>query len=57
MVVPRLMVVKRRRAVLALVATVLTALALAVAPVYCSESSADDRPSCTTFFGYASPLP
>ena len=51
------MVVKRRRAVLALVATVFTALALAVAPVYCSESSADDRPSCTTFFGYASPLP
>lgn len=53
----RLMVVKRRGVAMGLAATALVALALAVAPVPCSQGSDDDRASCTTVFGYSSPLP
>lgn len=56
-VVLRLMSVKRRGAVLGLLATVLAALILAVAPAHCSQGSDDDRASCTTVFGYSAPLP
>lgn len=49
----RLMVVKRRGAVLSLIATVVATLALAVAPMHSSQNSYDGA-SCATAFGYAS---
>lgn len=56
-VILRPIVVKRRGAVLGLIATVLAVLTLAVTPVHCNQSSEDGRASCTTVFGYASPMP
>lgn len=53
----RRMAVERRQVVIGLLVSVLAAVALAVAPLTCSESSEGDGPVCQTVFGYSSPLP
>jgi len=48
--------VKGRAVKLVLIAGVVLAAALAVAPVHCSEGSGTGQVSCMTVFGYPSPL-